>query len=190
MSRKGYGFSDRFPHFGLFLVVTLAIAIPLTVWSLNHTSTVFVQQAQIPRCGSNNSNPSCPVDYSCIYTNNNAILGGNCMLKYLKSPSNLKYSATCQYNPDIPNQAELSLSWNSVDNANGYKISGSYYHLDQGNLNNIKIGPYGTFTNSYTLSIPLPHNVRYFYWNVEAYNSSFNVNSQPSEISTVVLNCH
>ncbi len=36
---KTNDFAARFPHAGIFLVIAVAIAIPLTVWSLNNVPT-------------------------------------------------------------------------------------------------------------------------------------------------------
>jgi len=50
MTQKSIGFRVRFPHFGLFLVIAIAIAIPLTVWSLNNVSTQTQQDAATYTC--------------------------------------------------------------------------------------------------------------------------------------------
>lgn len=47
MAKKSNRFTDRFPHFGLFLVIAIALAIPLTVWSLNNVSTITQQEAAL-----------------------------------------------------------------------------------------------------------------------------------------------
>jgi hypothetical protein len=190
MARKGYGFSDRFPHFGIFLVIAVAIAIPLTVWSLNNASTNTRQYAQASKCGPSNQNPSCPIDYKCLFTANNPLLGGTCNLSALNAPKNPRASTSCQYNPDNPNIAVFSLTWNPVDNATDYKVYGSYYYADQTNLVTTKVGPYTATTNSYTLTIPLPHNAKYFYWYVKANNASFKVTSASSVNSAIILDCH
>ncbi len=44
MARK-ISFSERFPLAGIFLVIAVAIAIPLTTWSLNNVSTQTQQFA-------------------------------------------------------------------------------------------------------------------------------------------------
>ncbi len=42
---KSLGFRKRFPHAGLFLIIAIILAIPFTVWSLNHVSTQTQQHA-------------------------------------------------------------------------------------------------------------------------------------------------
>ncbi len=44
---KNTGFKKRFPHTTIFFVIAIAIAIPLTVWSLNNVSTNLSQEAAI-----------------------------------------------------------------------------------------------------------------------------------------------
>jgi hypothetical protein len=48
--KKSIGFRVRFPHFGLFLVIAVTLAIPLTVWSLNNVSTITRQEAATVTC--------------------------------------------------------------------------------------------------------------------------------------------
>jgi hypothetical protein len=190
MSRRSHGFSKRFPNFGLFLVIALAIAIPLTVWSLKNASTNIEQFAQAPKCGPNNQNPSCPSDFKCSYTAGNPILGGNCALKTLKPVKNLKSNSTCEYNSDGPNNTEFTLTWDRVQNANSYKIYGNYYYIDQGSLTNVRVGPYSATNNSGIIDIPIPQNVKFFYWYVRAYNTSFKVIGPMGSGTSLILNCH
>lgn len=44
---KRVTFSDRFPFAGLFIVIAIALAVPLTVWSLNHAPTQTKNYAQV-----------------------------------------------------------------------------------------------------------------------------------------------
>ncbi len=189
MARKGYGFSDRFPHVGLFFIIALILAIPLTVWSLNNASTNFIQQAQSFKCGPFNNNPACPPGFKCEYNANTAVLGGSCNLVALPAPTGLTTASSCISNLGMPNQATFSLSWNRVNYATGYRVYGNYYYFDGKNLSDVKVGPYRTDTNSYTLNLPLPRGVSNFYWYTDAYNSVYNVISQHSALSTGALNC-
>lgn len=43
---KKMSFNQRFPHFGIILVLAIAISIPLTVWSLHNASTQIQQEAE------------------------------------------------------------------------------------------------------------------------------------------------
>ncbi len=45
---KSIKFRERFPHFGIFLVIAIALAIPFTVWSLNNIQTQTQQYAAMP----------------------------------------------------------------------------------------------------------------------------------------------
>jgi hypothetical protein len=45
---KSSGFMKRFPHAGIFFVIAVAFAIPLTTWSLNNVSTQTEQHATMP----------------------------------------------------------------------------------------------------------------------------------------------
>jgi len=101
MAKRGNNFSDRFPHFTIFIVIAIAIAIPLTVWSLKNASTNIEQLAQAPKCGPNNQNPACPSDYICVYTADNPIFGGNCALRTLRAVKNLKSDFSCEYKSRI-----------------------------------------------------------------------------------------
>jgi hypothetical protein len=190
MAKKGYGFADRFPHFGIFFVIALTLAIPLTVWSLRNTPTNFTQQAQALKCGPSNQNPSCPTNFQCNFINNNSLLGGTCSLNALNAPINLKSSATCKYNQDSPNIAVFNLSWDNVGNATSYKIYGDYSYFNTADLANINVGPYITNTNKHTLTIPLPHGVKFFYWYVRAYNEPFKATSPMSIRPAIIINCN
>jgi len=61
MAKRGYGFADRFPHVGIFLIIAVTIAIPLTVWSLNNVSTQTKQHAATctPRPACLDAKPRC-----------------------------------------------------------------------------------------------------------------------------------
>lgn len=190
MTRKSYGFRQRFPFAGLFLVIAVAVAIPLTVWSLNNVSTITNQQAQTPKCGANNLNPTCPTGFTCRYVSNNPLFGGTCVLESLSTPANLTIATNCKYNASNPNDATIILNWDKVDNATGYTLYGNYYYLNQGKLVNVMLSPYTTSNNSYTLTIPVPKEVKQLYWHIKAANSVFKVVGPASEAVSSALNCN
>lgn len=187
---KGNKFKTRFPHFRIFIVIAVAIAIPITLWSFNNAPTNYQQFAQAPKCGPNNQNPTCPTDYKCTYIANNPLFGGNCALKTLKAVKNLLSDHSCKYNFNGPNDANFTFSWDKVQNANIYKVYGNYYYVNQGSLVNVKVGPYNTTFNSTTINIPVPHDVKYFYWYVRPYNSSYNVLGPMGSAPAILLNCN
>jgi hypothetical protein len=71
MARKSIGFRRRFPHFGLFLVIAVTLAIPLTVWSLNNVSTNTQQHA----AGSNSTSQNILCGYPKYYCPNGFTCG-------------------------------------------------------------------------------------------------------------------
>ncbi len=70
MARK-ISFSERFPLAGIFLVIAVAIAIPLTIWSLNNVSTQtqqFAAQGGNGKGHNKNVTPTPTPPKGCYYT--------------------------------------------------------------------------------------------------------------------------
>lgn len=185
MAKSGSGPS----HFGKILFLALVLSLGITVWSFQKAPTNIKQFAETPKCGFTNRNPACPPGYECVYATNNPLFGGNCALKTLKAAENLKSKSSCEYNSDNPNNAVFSFTWNKVQNITSYKVYGNYYYVNQGNLINTRVGPYSTSVNSATIYIPVPHNVKYFYWYVKPYNSAFKITGPLSSVPAILLDC-
>lgn len=185
MAKNGSGAS----RFSKILFLALVVSLGITVWSVQKAPTNTEQFAEGLRCGFNNQNPSCPTGYQCIYTNNNPFFGGNCALKTLNAAQNLKAKHFCEYNSDNPNNVVFSFSWSRVQNVTSYKVYGNYYYVNNGNLTNTRVGPYSTSVNSATIYIPIPQDVKYFYWYVKPYNSNFKITGPISSVPTIKLDC-
>ena len=124
--------TDRFPFAGVFFVIAVALAVPLTVWSLNHAPTQTKQQAAGYTCGANNQKPTCPAGYACSYIQGNPTFGGTCYT--LAVPTGLHTDAKICKPGNGTEYDLLDFNWKAVSGALTYRV---YYKV------------YGTSTYSY-----------------------------------------
>lgn len=79
---KKITFTERFPFAGLFVVIAIAFAIPLTIYSLNNVSTQTEQHASTiaPYCSTTNTK-------DCMYGCSPTTTGGTCLAAPTSTPT-------------------------------------------------------------------------------------------------------
>lgn len=179
MAKKS--FLQRFPHFGLIMIIAVVLAIPLTVWSTKNVSTQTEQHASVapePYCSSFNIR-------DCIYGCQPTTSGGYCKSAPtptpapLSAPTNLSgYLSSCVKTSYGTTTGTLHLSWSKVTNATSYKIT-VYNSIQTINLSSTT-NYYSTSSYSYATGYNL-------YSYVQAYNSTSKTTSSKS--TTIQIKC-
>lgn len=175
MAKKGYGFSDRFPHFGKILFLALVLSLGISVWSVQKAPTNTQQEAATTTCSiSSNGGEcykyNCPTGYASISGTCGVIADSACCTsKVLAKPTNLKsYASYCKSGSPIVEYDIINFNWDPVK----YAIRYTLYHriYNSGNAySTISLSGYSNTT--YLLSNKYKNlNGRRIQWYVKAAN--------------------
>jgi len=172
---KSNGFTSRFPNFGIFFVIAIALAIPLTTWSLNNVSTNTQQHAQTATCtarGGTCYKYNCPTSGYLLTSGTCGLMTDSacCLPKITSAPSGLtNISYTCKlYSGDPPSGgASVKVKWNSVSHANQYIVYWQIQNSSGGVVGSDNKTVSGLST-TISASVLIPGK---FFWYVKGYNS-------------------
>lgn len=168
---KKISFSERFPLAGIFLVIAIALAIPLTTWSLNNVSTQTEQHAATATCtstyGASCYKYSCPSGYISVSGTCGLMTDSACCTNKLPAATGLNTNITyCSTNNDYL----FTFTWNRVPNATSYKV---YYKINGSSSYSYRSTTYTSLTldNQKDLGGKFKSG-NYFLWYVRAANGS------------------
>lgn len=183
---KNYSFSNRFPHFAKFMLLSLVLGLGLTMYSFQNVRTVTTQEASTSCSSIGGGCVSSGRDCSSGYTSTSytCTTGICCLPVVISAPGSLSATSTCQKGT-INNVASFKTTWSAVSKATSYRL---YWKTVKADGSTFSYDSYSVSGTSHSFSIALPSNVR-FYWWVKGYNKYSKTYGPASATKEVVLNC-